>query len=359
MPVRRVGVTVQIPADLAQLDEVGEAVIERGFDLSGILPELGRDARQPDRRIDLRLGRAREAPPGRDPEHPVFGDLEPLLHPDVPDVDVVLLRSGEVHEGRPEARGVDDPEIDLDAFPVADRALRGPALEHLRGLGQAREGPHDRGRLRGRHEDVDVADGLLHSPDGAREADPLDRGQPFEGVHELAAEWKRAAERHPLLAPADEPDALEDVLLGLRLDAGQASKPALAGPLLELVDPGDVLPLVEHPGRPGPDPGNVQQRDHPAGNPLARGRDLLDPPGPEVLLDLAREVGPDPGNVLQAVLAGDRLDVLAQRLEVLRGAAVGPDAERVLALELQDVRHELELPRHLEVLHPRPTGSGR
>ena len=56
---------------------------------------------------------------------------------------------------------------------------------------------------------------------------------------------------------------------------------------------------------------------------LARGGDLLDPSGLEILLDLGCEVGSDARDVLQAVLACEHLDVFAQRPEVLGGAAVG------------------------------------
>jgi hypothetical protein len=74
---------------------------------------------------------------------------------------------------------------------------------------------------------------------------------------------------------------------------------------------------------------------------------------PQVLDDLPREVLADTGNLVEPLLPGEHLDVLRARLDVLGGSPVGADAERVVVLQLEQVPHEVEAARDLEVLHGR------
>ena len=263
----------------------------------------------------------------------------------------MLLGAGEVRERGAEALGLEHAEIHLDPLAVADGGLRLAPLEDLRGLGECGEGVHHLRGTGGRDEDVDVADGLLHAPEGARELDRLDAGDVPEGADELLAERERAAERHAGLAAPDERDPLQDVRLGLRLDAVEPAELARPRQLLQAVEAGDALMLVEELRGLGADARHVHEVRDPAGDPPLRGLDVLDAARPEVLDDLPREVLPHPRDLLETLLARERLHVLGERLEVLGGAPVGTDAERVLLLDLEDVRHQVEEARELEVLH--------
>jgi hypothetical protein len=96
---------------------------------------------------------------------------------------------------------------------------------------------------------------------------------------------------------------------------------------------------------------NVHQLDHAGRHPALGRLDLLHLAGVEVLDDLAGQIPADAGQRIEPPLVRHRLDVLAERFDGLGGAAIGADAKRVLAAQLEHVGHELEQPCDFEVLH--------
>src|SRR6185369_15263129 len=108
----------------------------------------------------------------------------------------------------------------------------------------------------------------------------------------------------------------------------------------------------------GPDARHVHQRDDAGRDLLRRPVDVADVAGLQIFGDLPGEVGAHAGDLVQPILPGQRLHVFAERLEVLGGPPVGADAEGVLLLQLEHVGHEVEEPRHLEVLHGPGSTSG-
>src|SRR5919201_1711499 len=92
------------------------------------------------------------------------------------EADVVLLRSGEVEERRAERPRRDHSQVDLQTASDDERALRVATREDALDARRADEHVEDgRGVVAG-HDDVDIADRLLVSPDAARELDTLDAG---------------------------------------------------------------------------------------------------------------------------------------------------------------------------------------
>jgi hypothetical protein len=342
--------TVEIALDIGEPHQLRESPCQRGLDLPGILAQLGRNPREADGGIDLFLGGGRHASAARLPEDAVLGHLQLPLQGHLANADVVLLGPREVHEGGAERFGFHHAQIDLDAFAVPDRRLRRPLLEHLGDVREAGEGLHDdAGMLRG-HEDVDVAHRRLAAADRPGQADALDLGQSLERMHDGAADRQGFPQRHPLLPALHELDAVKNALLRLRLDAGKAAQLAAFRQPLQLGKAGDALP-VEPARRLGTDSGDAHQLDHAGRDSPLGGLDVLDATRRQILRDLARQVLAHTRDLGEAVRARQGLEILGQRLEVLGRPAVGADAEGVLALDLEDVRHQLEQTSHLEVLH--------
>ena len=352
--VGRLRVTVQVAPDVLEAHEHREPAGAGRLDLSRVLTQLRRDPWQADRRVDLLLRRARDPPAALLPEDTVLRDPETALHPELAHPDVVLLRAREVRERRAEARRRDDPEIDLDPLAMTDRRLRTSRLQDLDRLGEVHEGVDRPLRARRDGEEIDVPDGFLPPPDRACHFHAADAGHAPECPRELLGERERLPERHPLLPPAHDGDALQDVLLGLGLDSREPVE--LPGPRqrLESRQAPDTFALVEQLGGLRPDTRHVEERDHTGRDAAFRRLDLLHLPGLEVLDDLAGEVLPDSRHVIEPPLARDDLHVLRERLDVLRCPAVGADAKHVRPAQLEHVGHEVEEPRDLEVLHPIP-----
>ena len=110
--------------------------------------------------------------------------------------------------------------------------------------------------------------------------------------------------------------------------------------------------LGQHAGAPRPDPGHAQQLDRAA---RRRPRQLVEQaqlPGADDLADLAREVLADARDVGQprGTPARHRPDGLRVLLDRPRGVAVGADAERVRALDVEQLGDLAEDARHLGVL---------
>ena len=316
MPVRRVGMAVEIAADVVELHEGGQPAGLRRLDLARVLAQLGRDPRQPHRGVDLLLGGAGDAPSAGLPEDAVLGDLEALLDGHLPDPDVVLLRAREVLERRAEGRRLHHAQVHLDALAVPHRGLGRAPLEDLRHLGQPHEGVHHaRGIGRG-HEDVEVAHGLLAAAHRAGGLDPLDPADARERVRDLLGQGQRASQRHARLPSPHQRDALEEVLLGLGLDAGQPAELARPRQRLELAEIGDLQAVVEELGGLGADAGDAHQIREPGGHLAAQRLERLDPSRPEILADLAGQIGSDPGDLVEPPLGSQGLDVLGERFQI-------------------------------------------
>jgi len=117
---------------------------------------------------------------------------------------------------------------------------------------------------------------------------------------------------------------------------------------------------VEELGGLGSDTGDAHEIREPGGHLAAQRLERLHPARLQILADLAGQIGSDPGDLVEPPPVCQGLEVLGERFQISRGAPVGADTERVLSLELEQVRDEVEAARDLELLHVagRLSGAG-
>src|SRR6185312_16627947 len=220
--------------------QLGEAPGGRGLDLAPVLPQLGRYPGQAHGGVDVRLLAAGDAIArgaldfslrllALGAEHAVLGDPQPLLDRPAPQLDVVLLRAGEVDEGGAVAFRRHHAQVHLETRAEDDGALGIPGIEDLVHLRIAAEALHDRDGPRGDGEQVDVADRLLASAVAAGHLQALQLGRLPQIAEERLDEafyggQKEAAAVLPVLR-----DASEDLLLALGAEAGNGGDEARLG----------------------------------------------------------------------------------------------------------------------------------
>ena len=144
-------------------------------------------------------------------------------------------------------------------------------------------------------------------------------------------------QRHPLPPALPDGDALEDVLLGLGLDARDADQRVRPRQFLQALHRVHARPLVEQLRRLRPDAVDAHHLHDARRDLFAQLFQVLHGTALKILLDLARQVLSDARDLLQAFARGHCCDVLRQPLHGLGRAPVGPDAEGILALDLQEI----------------------
>src|SRR5205807_4279775 len=92
-------------------------------------------------------------------------------------------------------------------------------------------------------------------------------------------------------------DPLQDVLLDLGAEPGELAHLAGPGGALESVDVGDAQPLVEQERSLRTDLRDRHEVGYPGGQRLRQLVEVLDPPGPQVLLDLFGQARADPADL--------------------------------------------------------------
>ena len=115
-------VHVQVAADVGQFDQLGQRAGVGPLELAPGLAQLGRKAGQVQGRVDLFLRAAGDLPLAA--EHAVLVDLQSAVLGQAAQHDVVLLRAGEVLQGRAERLGRHRAQVDLHAGCQPQRHLR-------------------------------------------------------------------------------------------------------------------------------------------------------------------------------------------------------------------------------------------
>ena len=138
---RRVG--VQVAAQVVELDQLRQPAAgrRRRLELAAALAQLGRDPVEPERRVDLLLGRAAHRLAGRVVEDPVLGDVQAAAHGRLAQRHVVRLGAREVLEDVAELVGLDDPQVDLHARVRDDARARLAGLRRPTRRAAARSAP--------------------------------------------------------------------------------------------------------------------------------------------------------------------------------------------------------------------------
>ncbi len=355
LAVRPGRVGVEVAAQVAERDEVGQLAGACGGKLAAVLPQLGRDPRVPQELVDLLLGREAVLLAGLDDRHGVLGDREPAPNRLLAQRDVVVLGAGEMLEQVSVARRLDDAEVEPQPVVRDDRRLRRPLRCHVDDPVQGAEVVDELLRIGRRRDDVEVAHGLAHAPGRAGRGDLDRRRMPVELLDHGLQLRERRAEQRPARAFGRPGlgERLCDLLLGARADARVASQLARLCRGLERRHRRDPELLPDPAGRLRPEPRKPHEgRDLGRHLGLALGQ-RVDLAVVDDLDDLALDRLPDPLQSLR--LAVERqLRHRRRRLPDARGRpAIGVDPERIDGIELEQVGEKLELLRELVVSRER------
>ena len=214
---------VQVSADVVDGHQVRQAVLGRRLHLADPFPDLRRHEVHAEGGVHLLLGGGGDDLAGLRVLQPVLVEQPAGGHRPLPQVDVVLLRPGEVDAGGAELPRGDHPDVDLQPAVGQHRGLGWAGGDHL---GRHRQGGrrlHHRRRLIGGDHDVDVPDGVAEAAEASAH---LHLGHPVEGGEvggALPGDGQRLDDRGaPVLAVEPEP-----------LDRPRPSSPRTSAPTRE------------------------------------------------------------------------------------------------------------------------------
>lgn len=212
-------------------------------------------------------------------------------------------------------------------------------------LGRVRvggEGVHEGGRPAGGHQDVDIADGLLHPAQGSRVRAPDAAADVRQFGDELLGDLHGRADEDPALAGLlQHRDAVQDVVLGALAEALQVAQPLLPDGVDQLVDRGDAQFLVQQHGLAGAEARNPDQLAHPGRYGRPGLVDKGHAAGAQVLEDLVGDRSADVGDLAQALGIEGR-DVLRVAPDGAGGLLVGARLEGLPASDRDEVGVLLE-----------------
>ena len=160
-------VAMEVPAQVAELDQRRQRPFARRLQLTEVLAQLRWDVLVAEKAIELFLAAGLEDLAGLDLLDAVLGDREPTPDRVLTQRDVVVLRAGEVLEEISVQTGRDDAEVEAQPVVRDHRRLRLAPGSDLLDPVKLREVVGQLARLSGRRDDVEVAEGLLAPPDAS------------------------------------------------------------------------------------------------------------------------------------------------------------------------------------------------
>ena len=347
------GVHVQVAADVAQLDQLRQLALAGCGQLAAVLAQLGRDPLHAEPLVDLLLGRAGDRLPALVVGDAVLAHVQAALDRRRAQRLVVAPRAREVLEQVAERLLRHDAQVDRepDVRQRAGARLAGGGDRVDRG--RRAERLHQRGRVAGGGDDVEILDVVGPAAGAAGQLDG-DHGRVLaQRGDQLVADLERLGQHHAHLGVAVRAGCQrgDDVLLGLLAEAGDVGQPALLGRLAQLVERRHAEVLVEQPGplRPEPwDPGDLDQAGGDARLELVcRG----DRAGLEQGVDLLGDRLAHARELLDAPFARHLLDRHPGLADGLGGGAVGADAIDDRPVQLIEAGQLLEGLRDLAVSH--------
>ncbi len=120
-------VRLQVSFDVAQFDQMGEPVFERGLDLAGRLSHLRRNPLHTEFLVHLLLAGDEDLAVALDGLELPFAERQPLVERQLADLDIVLLVAGKVLKRRPPPFRLEHAQVHLHAIGGNDACL-GPSL---------------------------------------------------------------------------------------------------------------------------------------------------------------------------------------------------------------------------------------
>ena len=236
------------PRRSSSVDELGQRALARRLELAAALAQLRLDVGQPERRVDLLLGRAAHRLARRVVEDPVLGDVQPLRTAASRSCTLWSLEPVKCCSTLPNWSGATTLRSTFRPAWVVARAPAGPRLLHGLHDRQLLQRRDERRRVVGGGDHVEVLDGVDLAAQRARHLDAVGAGRGAQRLRDLLGDRERAGEQDPRRrrAVGARGERLEQLLLDLRAEAAQpAHLLALAGRAqrLERVD----AELVEQP----------------------------------------------------------------------------------------------------------------
>ena len=275
----------------------------------------------------------------------------------------MVLAPGEVDQGGPEVVGRDAAEIDLQALGDEHAALGRPADQDLLDVPQRRKRRRHRGAVGlvvELDDQIEVAARLPPPPQRPGRLGRRDAGDTPHGLQQRLGDRPDLPDPPPLAGPAAQGDGVLHLVDLLGPDPFHAVEFAgVDGPrqVVDRLDPPLVPELLDGLR---PEPRQVEHPDQPGRH--ARGQLVVvrAPPGVEVVGDDRGRRLADPLLLRQEL--GPALDVDGFHVDVavLEQAGDFREAdclERRLALEVEDLRGDLEQPRQLALLAHGPAYS--
>ena len=160
-------VQVQIAAEVAGLDQLGEAAIEGRVQLPHTGAQFRRDPGQAEAGVERLLIGENFHVAGLDVGDAVLVEGQALAVGEIAQADVVLLAAGEILEHGTDGLGFAGAQVDLDSWVDDDAGLAGAIDQHFLHLGQSSQAAAQFLALRRDGDQVHVADGLLPAAQAA------------------------------------------------------------------------------------------------------------------------------------------------------------------------------------------------
>ncbi len=343
-------VTVQVAADIVELDEIRQRAVLGRLDLAAVLAQLGRDPGHVQPMIERLLVLRREQTIAL--HDAVLVHLPAALPGTAAHGDVVLLGACEVQKRRAEALRLDEAQVhtqparelhrDLFRAPAQDTVYGRVAGDRLGGLGAVAR----------TDDDVEIADRLLAPAQASGQLPALDALDAVQMAPEGFRMLRGRLQRQPVRVRGLLGDAAQDVLLRARAEVRHLAHTALLAGFTQLVEAVDAERVVELLGLACAEAPDAHDLGQPARRARAQLVETLTVPVREQRLDILGDALPDVRQ-LGEVLAfgyevGEARRILGDRA---RGVLIRAHAELVAALDIEQVRDLGELPGELVVLH--------
>ena len=239
----------------------------------------------------------------------------------------------------------DDAEVEPEALVREHGRLRVALRKHVGDVVAARERVDQRRRVGRGRDHVEVAEGLAAAARRASLGDLHSGRMRPQLLDEREQERKPVAEQPPRLARILRllGERLQDLLLALGAEPRQRAQPLLLGRLLQAGDRRHAELLPDPPRRLRAEPGQAHELDDLLRDERLPLRQRLHLAALDDLDDLVLDRLADPGELLRLAVERELRDGAAGLADACRGAPVREHAERVLALELAQIRQQLEL----------------
>ena len=239
-PIAPVGVNVKVSANPIIGHNLRKLTLQGSLHLTPVLPQLRRYKLKPQHLINLFLPLSRNPLTTSNLKHAVLVYLKPLFLGYLPQVNVVLFRSGEVLKSSPPLVFLNHPEIHLSRT-YKHAGLGGSLGYHLTYPIHLHKAIHYHTSI-AYGQDVYVTHRLLHPPKGTGVLDPLTVGLKLRD--HVLCQLQRFAQKHSIASLKIQLQPLLDVFHLLGSHTGKLGKRSVLYHPLQILKAPYPKPLV-------------------------------------------------------------------------------------------------------------------